>query len=124
MKKLETSKSDFKIFKTETLKWLARYGLNRYDVVITHRKLKGKRAVAECWFDHLGMVARISLGKDWSIQADGITEEEIKLSAEHEVIELLLSKLCSLINLERFVREDEIDEERHAIINAIINSKK
>ena len=118
-----TTKRDFEIFKSEALKCLKQYGLSRYDVNVTHKKLNGKLVVAECWFDHPSMASRVSLGLHWSDGQNKATEKELKQTAEHEVLELLLSKLCTLINLERYVRSEEIDEERHTIINAIINSR-
>lgn len=100
----------FAIFKEEVIRVTELLGLKNYELDIRQEELKNARAD---FYVSSEFLATIRLAKKW----DEIkpTDEEIKLSAKHEVIHLLLHRLY-LLAQSRFTTEDEIDRAEHDIV--------
>ena len=117
MKKVITTASDFAIFKTECNKWLDKYNLRRWDVFFAHEILEEPR-VAQATYSLEEMAVTLFLGKDWTGHKCGKAEKELRVTARHEVRELLLGRY-SILAQYRYIAERELEEERHAIINSL-----
>jgi len=115
MKKYKTTKKDFKIFKSECKKWIKKFGLKDWDITYKHEKIESlgttKWHIIDRWVD-------ITLSKDF-----GKTESskyEVKQTAYHEVIELLLAEFNTLAE-SRYSTYNQLETARHAIVQRMIN---
>ncbi len=106
-----TTKKDFEIFKEECEKWLDYFGLKDWNCYYYHEKLDKDDAQT------IGSIndkqAVIKLNTEWSEKDDGY---ELKKTAFHEVIEVLLIKLRCMAEGTYPANEYTIDEECHSII--------
>jgi len=116
-KKNQTTSKHFEIFKKEAELWLERLGLIDYRVEFFHKEIsKDALAVMDANID--GRVATITLAIDWSHER--ISTYQLKRTAFHEVIELLLARIGYLGEC-RFLQNEEIPEEKHNIIRRLEN---
>jgi len=111
----------FELFKKEAQRWLDYFGMKEWQVYFEQKELKGSRA--QCAFDCVGRIATLSLGTSWSeINKIFVTDENIKRTAFHEVCELVLAPLSSMV-FQRFnLAEENVEEEIHRIIRTFENS--
>ncbi len=114
---MKTNKKHFELFKTECEEWIEKLGLFDWDLLIKHDKKKNG-ALANLWTDYAKKVATITLYEDWG-DNDKPTDENIKKSARHEVLHLLLSRSRGLAQ-SRFITNDEIVEADEEIINRLL----
>lgn len=85
-----TTEKDFEIFKSQCIRELERFGIKDWHIqIVWEEEESGEGARAECSFSDDSRVAVLRLTKDWG--QDEITEEQLRLSAFHEVLELLLA---------------------------------
>lgn len=114
----KTTKKQFEIFKHEVRRWINVFGLDAtWSVHIYHEKLK-EGIIGECSWMYTGKVARISLNTE--LPKD-ISQEEacVEKTAFHEVCELLLAEMQSLIN-ERFgVSVEDKIRASHCVIRTL-----
>ena len=115
----KTTAKDFALFKRECKWWIERFGLADWDVMWSHEQ-DDPGTMANCRSDY-AMQATITLNAVW--EATRPTEKEIKLTAKHEAMELLLAPLAILANA-RYVDRDSIPRESHAIINRLMRVLK
>ena len=106
----ELTDAEFGVFKTEVLRWVEVFGLNDWEVRVERRptsQMADLNYMAQCHADLEGMGATISLG---AVLPDEYADErEIRNSALHEVLELLLIEL-----------DPDKRHERHQAINRLI----
>ena len=114
----KTSKEDFKLFKQECKKWMKIFGLTDWEPYFLHLSKKGSDALAGCSFNVVSRGATFHLNKNWA--DDVVSDKEIKITAFHEVTELLLGPL-NYLSRERYVAVDQIEEATHAIIRRLEN---
>ena len=119
MPKIKTTKKQFEIFKIEAERWIRQLGLTEWEVYYSHCKLGLK---AQCKYNLIGRNATISLSTEYiddSIDYD--LESDIKRSAFHEVCELLLGPLESMVVQRYALGADDVREETHRIIRRLEN---
>ena len=110
----KTTAQDFAVFKDEALYWLERFGLKSYRVGILHQALDSDRGLARCYWNTDGSRwAHIVLNTkvNWDLTPDLM---EIPRAAFHEVCELLLSQVTTVLREER--SETTVDDLTHALI--------
>lgn len=117
----KTTKVHFELFKKECEFWINYFGLKGWRVEYFHRKLDDARA--ECGWSVSGRIATISLSTEW-MEVDGtiITEERIRVSAFHEVCELLLARFTMMAKNRIANHDDSVNEESHNIIRILENT--
>lgn len=113
----KTSKKDFEIFKAECVKWIGIFGLVDWEIEFYHEDL-GKGILAKHDYNEVSRFGNIRFGLDWGDYK--IIPQEVRKTAFHEVSEFRLCKLRDLAK-SRFIREEEIDEEIHAIVHILEN---
>lgn len=113
---MKTTKKDFELFKSECLNWQKKLGLTNYKFYFYHNKNGGK-SHADVYTGILSDYhATFNFYEDW--EDDGITDENIKRVAFHEVCHILLARLVTVAE-NRFVTEDEVDESAHEMIRRL-----
>lgn len=114
---MKTSQKDFERFKAEFSRWQRLLGLTDWRVCFCRRKLS---AYAEIATDIEGRIATVSFGTEH----DEKNYEDVGYcpvnTGRHEAIELLLAELV-MLSTYRFIRLDEIDAARHAVIRRLEN---
>ena len=117
--KKQVSKEDFEVFKKECDKWISFFGLCGWRIFYEFIDA-GEDCYAQIRYNLLDRVATITLNLFIYDETER-TEVDVKRSAFHEVCELLLARI-SLFGKERFVNENEIDEEIHNLIRIFENT--
>lgn len=110
---MKTTKADFEYFKECCQYYLKKYGITEYTVWIEHEKLSG--AVGECSFKSVEKCATLKLNTSWS---GAKTKADIKETAKHEVVHVLLGKL-SEYGRSRYVTPDELTEAIEEVVNRL-----
>ncbi|KKN32530.1 hypothetical protein LCGC14_0812950 [marine sediment metagenome] len=113
--KVKTTKKHFGVFKAEANKWIRNFGLTDWNVCFSHTKLEGIKA--RCEYNLVGRVATLSLSTTYT---DSIIDYDIE-SAFHEVCELLIIPLESMIEQRYALGVDDVREETHRIIRRLEN---
>ncbi len=117
--RIKTTKKHFDLFKIETKKWIQNFGLTDWNINYSHVKLKAR---AQCGYNLVGRVVTFSLSTEYiddTIEYN--LEQDIKISAFHEVCELLLGPLESMVDQRYALGVDDVEEERHRIIRRMEN---
>ena len=113
----KTSKKDFELYKNECRKWIKIFGLLDWELYFEHES-KTVDALAGCSFTRVGRNVTLWLSKNWG--TNKVSTLDIKMTAFHEIGELLLSPLNDLA-MERFVTQDQVEEATHVIIRTLEN---
>ncbi len=100
---MKTTRQHFRVFQKETLKWLELFGLEHWGVTFSHEELSA--AYADFTASSINKVAHVRLNMTWS-GARPLSEEEVKKTAKHEAIHVLLCNL-EAVGRSRYVTEDE-----------------
>jgi len=117
VKMVKTTTRDFAIFKKECRRWIEYFGLIDWRVVIVHEELDEKEdAWGRCIGSREGKIATIILNKDGGPAED----KHIKLTAFHEVVELLLMEMHSMI-LDRSIDRFDVDRVVHTVVRTLEN---
>jgi len=103
MTREEVRNKDFKLFQEEFEKWQERFGLTGYKVYFKYEPLDD--SFASISVNQEGMIATVTLN---SLDRKNPLKE-IKRSAKHEALHLLLARLERRAK-SRFANEDEIYE--------------
>ena len=112
---MRTTAKHFEIFKKECERWQKAFGLLNWEFNFYHSK-EDERSIATTECDNDNRVAFITLNT--GLEDVEITNYEIKKSAFHEVMEVLLYSIRYIAE-ERYVNECEIDTEIHNIIRTL-----
>lgn len=115
---MTTTKAHFEIFKKECRYWIQRLGLTDWEIEFKHNN-EDKESFCNCRPFLLSRSAVLTLTKDW--EDFKLTNYLVRRYAFHEVCELLMGRLDHIAEA-RFVRKEEIEEERHAIIRRLENA--
>lgn len=113
----KTTKHDFAVFKKEAEKWIKRFGLTDWKIKIEHRDTEDQSiAPSLAWFaaDAEACIASANLSLDWG-KKDGITENELRRCALHEILHIVFSWL-SIYAASRYVPKDCFELEEHKVI--------
>lgn len=115
---MKTTKKDFEIFRAECEKWIEEFGIKSFEILYDHSDyLKNNKA--SCTSNSVNRWATLRLNITWDNYWK-LTEENIKRCAFHEVGELLLAPLINCAE-SRYISENEIEEQKHAIIRTLEN---
>ena len=91
-----------------------------WNVCFSHTKLEGIKA--QCICNLVGRVATLSLSTTYTDDIiDYDIEQDVKKSAFHEVCELLIIPLESMIEQRYALGVDDVREETHRIIRRLEN---
>lgn len=89
---MKTTQKHFELFKSECRKWIDLLELNNFETCFSHRKIDSE-CYAECHSNASDYVATITLNTFWDGEIRKLNDEEIRITARHEAIHLLLSRL-------------------------------
>lgn len=106
-----TKKQQFELFKKECLKWQTTLGLQRYDLLFFHDiSAEFEGAWNRVMYDSY---AKIYLDKeqDWK-------KEEIKESAKHEMMHVLIGRMA-IIMRSRYIAEHEPREAEEEVVRVL-----
>jgi len=117
-KKDRTTGEHFKIFQEEAWYWIQRFGLKGWRFHFEHGD-QSEEGYAGYNYNVAGRVAVINLSKDW--KDNEVIEAQLRRSAFHEVIHILLARLRWLA-VERAVGIGDVDEEIETIIRTLENA--
>jgi hypothetical protein len=112
----KTTPEEFKLFKSECLKWIDFFGLHDWRVDFSHEKIKGYACVTVNGLED--KVALFSFNTECDKHAR--KHLDIPKTAFHEVMELLLYPLF-YIGTCRYVQPEEFYAARHSIIRTFEN---
>ena len=117
---MKTTQRHFEVFKKECLKWIKRFGLQDWRVDFFHEDWSDSYGQAKAWckWNVNGRVVSFCLASEWNIP---IKAKDVQQTAFHEVGHLLLGRIDILAGT-RYLCEDEIKEEVHAIIRRLENA--
>ena len=114
----KTTAKDFQLFKTECRKWIDFFGLKGWEVHYRHENTDVLSRAMILFNPIKDRVVVIILALDW--KNDKIDSYAIRRSAFHEVMELFLYPIMSLVNA-RSLMEDEAETEKHNLIRTLEN---
>jgi len=112
---MKLSNKYLNIFKKECKKWIDILKLDNWEVYYDWQDKEG--TFASIYTDLSGYVATIFLTRDWEDLFDHI-EEQIKRTAKHEVIHLLLSRLSDNAR-SRFIAEADLGESEEELVRKL-----
>jgi hypothetical protein len=107
-----------KVYSNEAMRLVKVFGLTDWEIAFELVEASGQ-FLACCTADCSGRVCVLGLATEW--ENENPTIKELKEAARHEVYELLVWDLCQLVR-ERYLKEDEIDKTRHALIRRLENA--
>lgn len=114
---MKTTKDDFELFKSECEKWLRRFGLLEWRVTYAHKPLG--ESFAEILYNFNAKLATISLSTNWGeTTIVGTKEDQVRLSAKHEVGHLLIGELAHIADC-RFVTDGELEAAKEGLIHKL-----
>ena len=108
---MKTTRKDFEAFKAEFLRWQKLLGLMDWRVRFHHEPLD-KDTAACITPDIESRITGVYLGF--------VCDHPVEEAARHEALELLVSDLADVAK-QRYVRPDDVVENRHAIIRRLEN---
>ena len=106
--------SDFELFQQEFKKWQQKFGLTGYRVYFKHEKIDG--CFAGIKINQGDMVVTVRLNKH--LHADNKLFKDVKGSAKHEAIHLLVSRLEQDGHY-RYCSKPEIYEATEELVNRL-----
>lgn len=112
------SKKQFAVFQSEAEYWVAKFGLFDWELTIRMSdEYPDNRASCLC-SDLQNRVAHLILTETWEYAPE---DREIRLSAFHEVMELLLMNLRLYLTVIPGVDDEFVDGEVHRVIRIFEN---
>ena len=108
------SSGDFEIFQQEFKKWQEKFGLTGYQVYFTHERIDG--CFADIKINQGSMVVKVRLNKQ--LTAVNKPFKDIKRSAKHEAIHLLIGRL-EQNGRYRYATEGEIYESTEELVRRL-----
>jgi len=112
---MKLSQEHFQLFRAECEKYLERFGLKSWKIYYQFKKLNNYFGNAEWNLE--GRVATITLAIGFPKPFDNL-EQQIKETALHECLEILLAPLTTLARDRGFCKQD-FDQEVHSIIRTL-----
>ena len=110
----KTTTNDFLFFKQECEFWMKVLGLHSWKVYYKHERCE-EDVLGDASTHYTGQVATIRLSKVWGI---AITADDLRETALHEVMEVLMSPLWSHAG-SRFWDSCSYERDHHRIIRTI-----
>ena len=112
---MRLTQKHFQLFKTECEKQLERLGLKSWKVYYEFKSLKD--AFANTQWKYSGRVATITLAIDFPKPFNNL-EAQIKQTALHECLEVLLASVSSMAG-DRHYEQIDFDKEIHTVIRTL-----
>ena len=113
-------RKEFKIFKSTVIEYVELLGLKQWEfrIEIKHMDFPENycQAKYECYMN--SKVAFIKLNARW-LKTEKPSDQEIRGSAIHEVLEVLLAELSDMLKFT--FNEDKVDKKIHEVINSLEN---
>lgn len=119
---MKTTVKQFDYFYKMCKRYVKYFGLYEWDLSYEHGRLDDG-IVANCSTSMPQMSATIRFNTERHQNLSKLTNEEIRMTALHEVSHLLIAKL-DLSARSRFITEDEIHGYDEEIVNRIFNFAK
>ncbi len=116
---MKVTEKHFKIFKDECLRLQKEWGLTGWRIYFKHHKPEIRDAFATIRCNLENKVASIFLTKEWATEHRPLNEDELKKTAKHEMIHLVLDRLY-ILGINRFSREIEMKEANEEIVNILM----
>lgn len=113
---MKTTKKHFLIFKKEVLKFIDRFELNNWEIcfgLTTKTDILSSLAIRLS-----GYIATFFLCENWDNRVMPLTEENVRKTAKHEVIHLLLARLA-VNGAERFITPDQLTEAEEEVVRKL-----
>lgn len=114
---VRTTHRQFLTFKRECEKWINHFGMHGHKFYFQHQDLENANAFAYCLHPYEPEDRLFTLGLSKTTN-DTATNEDIKRSAFHEVMEALTANLRYLA-VTRFITQQAVDHEIHNIIRTL-----
>ena len=108
-----------KLFQEEADYWFRYFGLLDFDLKVKISTSDEMENLAEATCDHIAKHATIVIAKFWPEYYFNDMDYEVRLTAFHEVCEILFGRIRALAD--RF-SDMEVNETIHSIINRLQNS--
>lgn len=118
---MKTTKKHFEIFKKECEYWIEKFKLDNWTFVYEWRDISKHGVDGACNQGGLNYVAHISLDTDIddeNISKEISIEQEIKNCAKHEITHILIKRM-KLLAIQRYVREEEIEDEEESLVRKL-----
>lgn len=112
---MNLTQKHFDFFKAECEKQLERLGLKSWKVYYEFKNLKD--AFGNVHWKYSGRVATITLSTDFPKPFDSL-EKQIKETALHECLEILLASVSALAG-DRHYEQVDFDKEIHSVIRTL-----
>jgi hypothetical protein len=112
-------KREFEVFKSECFRWVKRLGLSDWKLHFAFEEVENGLASINTDFE--GKIARVSLNPFQERVPK--REVNVKSSARHEMLHLLLSEL-RWMNSRRFITDNSWEAAEHAVIRRLENALK
>ena len=109
----KTTAAHLKIYKDEVLRLIEKYKLDQWEVHFVLVPKETSRAAILVNYE--GRIVTFELASEWDNTIVKLTNAEVKLSAKHEVIELLLAPI-SFLGSQRFGTEEEYNAAREEVV--------
>ena len=113
----KTTDKDFKLYCKTCTFWLEKFGLYDWDIDFCHTDWDDGCA-SSCTYNAEAGHAWLNLNVDW---LEGpVNDEELKKTALHEVLELLLARYRDIAT-KRFTTMEALTTENHVVIQRLIH---
>lgn len=116
---MKTTPKQFDLFVKTCRKYVKLFGLYEWDLAYEHGKIE-PGTVANCSSTMPQMSAVIRLNTERELFQGKLTNEEIKITAIHEVSHLLIAKLDAASRT-RFLSIDEVIQHNEEIVNRVVS---
>ena len=116
--KYKITDKHYNLFKKECAYWMQRLGLISWSVFYDRKDLKGD--FAQCKLSYSNRVATLSISTNFDVDETINLEEQVKRSALHECLELLLEPLYSSA-ADRTWNKVDYEKENHIVIMTLEN---
>lgn len=112
---MKLTQKHFKFFRAECTKQLNRLGLKDWKIYYEFKNLDN--VFGNSLWDYSGKVATITLSNDFPKPFDNL-HRQIKETALHECLEILLGSVSRMAGRRDFIQED-FDSEIHSVIRTL-----
>lgn len=112
----KTTKAHFKLFRDECLYWQKRLGLVNYDIGFKLDALDDSKS--EIHRDIVNKVAVVKLDSNWEDDFAPLTNDEIIMTALHEILHLLLTELA-LLGRSRFCTDYDLEQAEESVVRTL-----
>ena len=114
MKKM--TKDHLAVFEKEARLWIDKLKLDQWELYFRLGSLENDKA--QIWINYEGRVVTFVLSDEWKSDYFKINHSDLKNSAKHEAIELLMAPL-TFLGSQRFLSEEEYNAAREEVVRKL-----